>query len=330
MTAPSSAYPRTVDDLMPDARRVQPRDGELVPSVRRLMTALRIGAPKAAEVRERLLAEAARTPQGQREITRDVVAQVETDGTVPAADELVAKYGLDQDAAHLLADVAQLAAQQRADEPAATSDTVAVEPTSKPVTEHGPDADDTVPAPAADPGQDTPVTASDVEASPQHRVDVDTDDTGPVKPRPLRTWPVWVLLVPAFVSVWAGWVGLGERTGYGVVNLLPGFTGEDGAPLVVINTAITLPIGMEVYAAYALYVWLSGRVRSRRTRSFAMVSAVVALVVGASGQIAHHLMEEAGMVAAPWWITTLVSCVPVAVLGMGAALAHLVRDDNER
>jgi hypothetical protein len=29
---------------------------------------------------------------------------------------------------------------------------------------------------------------------------------------------------------------------------------------------------------------------------------------------------------APWQITTSVACLPVAVLGMGAALAHLIHD----
>jgi hypothetical protein len=33
-------------------------------------------------------------------------------------------------------------------------------------------------------------------------------------------------------------------------------------------------------------------------------------------------MIAAGMQRAPWWITTVVACLPVAVLGMGAALVH--------
>ena len=46
--------------------------------------------------------------------------------------------------------------------------------------------------------------------------------------------------------------------------------------------------------------------------------------VGALGQIAYHLMAAAGWESAPWQITAAVSCIPVAVLGMGAALAHLM------
>jgi hypothetical protein len=40
-------------------------------------------------------------------------------------------------------------------------------------------------------------------------------------------------------------------------------------------------------------------------------------------------MEAAGVGTAPWYITAAVSCLPVAVLGMGAALAHLVKAETE-
>ena len=131
-------------------------------------------------------------------------------------------------------------------------------------------------------------------------------------------WPVILLALPAFMAIWSGWVGLGGLTGFGVVHPLPGIA--DGFSL---NTAITLPIGVETYGAYALYVWLSGRVPTRALR-FAKWSAIASLLVGALGQVAYHLLVAAGVTAAPWWITTLVACLPVAVLGMGAALAHLV------
>ena len=35
------------------------------------------------------------------------------------------------------------------------------------------------------------------------------------------------------------------------------------------------------------------------------------------------------MARAPWAITTLVSCLPVLVLGMGTALAHMLRADAD-
>ncbi|MBA3575402.1 MAG: ABC transporter permease, partial [Pseudonocardiales bacterium] len=122
--------------------------------------------------------------------------------------------------------------------------------------------------------------------------------------------------------VWSGWVGLGRLTGFGKVNLLPGI--GDGW---VIDTAITLPIGVEAYAAFALWVWLSGR-GSDRAKRFARWSAIGSLVVGAAGQIAYHLLTADHLTKAPWPITMAVACLPVAVLGMGAALAHLVRADH--
>ena len=48
-----------------------------------------------------------------------------------------------------------------------------------------------------------------------------------------------------------------------------------------------------------------------------------------AGQVAYHLMAQAGMTRAPWPVTTIVSCLPVLVLGMGTALAHMLRADAE-
>ncbi|MGW1346525.1 hypothetical protein ACWCOV_36095 [Kribbella sp. NPDC002412] len=98
-----------------------------------------------------------------------------------------------------------------------------------------------------------------------------------------------------------------------------------------INSAITLPIGVETYAAFALRVWLSGRVPAR-ARRFAKASALASLALGALGQVAYHLLDAQGVTAAPWPITTAVACLPVAVLGMGAALAHLIhtRENGSR
>lgn len=132
-------------------------------------------------------------------------------------------------------------------------------------------------------------------------------------------WPVALLALPAFVAIWGGWVGLGELTGFGPVNLLPGI--GDGW---TINSAITLPIGVEAYAAYALRVWLSqNTTRTDQARRFAKWSAIGSLVLGALGQVAYHLMTAWGIKTAPWGVTTFVSCLPVIVLGCGAALAHL-------
>ncbi|MGO1055621.1 hypothetical protein [Crossiella sp. CA198] len=142
------------------------------------------------------------------------------------------------------------------------------------------------------------------------------------RPR-MRTWPVWLLAAPAFVAIWGGWVGLGGMTGFGKINLLPGIWNS-----LVLNTAITLPIGVEAYAAFALRVWLSNTIRSPRARRFAMCSAIGSLLLGMAGQVAYHLMKAAGVVTAPWPITAFVACLPVVVLGCGAALAHLITHDR--
>lgn len=148
-----------------------------------------------------------------------------------------------------------------------------------------------------------------------------TMDTITTIRRAPRSWPVLLLALPAFVAIWSGWVGLGSLTGFGTVNPLPGTPWADWT----LDTAITLPIGVETYAAYALNVWLSGHAPQRATR-FAKYSALGSLALGAAGQVTYHLMVAAGVVHAPWPITALVACLPVAVLGMGAALAHLVTE----
>lgn len=148
------------------------------------------------------------------------------------------------------------------------------------------------------------------------------DKAAEAAPKRVSVWPLVLLALPAFVAIWSGWVGLGEMAGFGIIHPLPGIA--DGFKM---NTAITLPIGVEAYAAYALRVWLSGAVAGR-ARAFARNSAIVSLVVGCLGQVAYHILAAAGVGTAPWWITALVACLPVGVLGMGAGLAHLVRSEG--
>lgn len=140
------------------------------------------------------------------------------------------------------------------------------------------------------------------------------------------TWPLLVLALPAAVAVWSGWVGIGQMTGFGQVHPLPGIWDS-----LHLDTAVTLPVGVEAYAAYALRAWLSASTTvSARTRRFARWSAIGSLLLGMAGQIAYHLLAQARAAHAPWGITTAVSCLPVLVLGMGAALAHLLRADSHR
>jgi len=143
--------------------------------------------------------------------------------------------------------------------------------------------------------------------------------------REVRGWPLLVLAVPASVAVWSGWVGIGQMTGFGIVRPLPGIWDS-----LQVDTAVTLPVGVEAYAAMALHAWLTSRSVSPRTRRFAMWSAIGSLALGVAGQVAYHLLAEARMTRAPWEVTTLVASLPVLVLGLGTALAHMVRADSAR
>jgi hypothetical protein len=101
-------------------------------------------------------------------------------------------------------------------------------------------------------------------------------------------------------------------------------------PSLHLDTAVTLPIGVEAYAAYALRAWLTrDQMISARTRRFAKWSAICSFALGMAGQVAYHLMAQAGMARAPWAIATIVSCLPVLVLAVGTALAHMLRADAE-
>src|SRR5690554_6125108 len=88
-----------------------------------------------------------------------------------------------------------------------------------------------------------------------------------------NTWLLYVIAFPATIAIWGGWVSLEKLCGFGPVSLLPGIAD------VVIDTSIALPIGMEAYSAYALYVWLSSQGLGTGTRRYAKWSALGALVL---------------------------------------------------
>jgi hypothetical protein len=100
-----------------------------------------------------------------------------------------------------------------------------------------------------------------------------TADRSPATVRPgptVRSWPLLVLAIPAAAEVWSGWVGIAQKTGFGLVSPLPGIW-----PSLHLDTAITLPVGVEAYAAYALRAWLArDRTIGERTRRFAKWSAI--------------------------------------------------------
>ncbi|MHB1593880.1 MAG: hypothetical protein ACYCO9_06390 [Streptosporangiaceae bacterium] len=135
----------------------------------------------------------------------------------------------------------------------------------------------------------------------------------------VRRWPLVLIAAPAAVAVWSGWVGLGTLCGFGLVTPLPGIVAWH------LNTAITLPVGVEAYGAYALGAWLAPAGVPATARKFARRSAVGALLLGMTGQVIYHLLAAAHADRAPWPVVVLVSCLPVVTLGFGAALTHLLR-----
>jgi hypothetical protein len=270
ITATRSAYPTSVDALIPHARDLAADLGEL-PSRNKLMKTFRVGAPKANALIEALTA----APISPAPAPPD-----------PAEPEPIAP-----------------AAPIEVEAPAAP---IEVEAPAEPM------------PPAATVQLAAPILAAEVAEPPTRPADAEAAaPVAAVVRRPV-TWPVLILCLPAFVAIWGGWVEMGRLTGFGRVTLLPGI-----ADNFQLNTAITLPIGVETYAAYALFVWLSGRATGD-ARAFAKYSALASLGLGGLGQIAYHLMNAAGWASAPWPITAVVACIPVAVLGMGAALAHLM------
>jgi hypothetical protein len=140
---------------------------------------------------------------------------------------------------------------------------------------------------------------------------------------PKRPWILILIATPAAASIWAGWVGLGALAGFGPVHLLPGIL-----PRFTVNTAITLPVGVEAYGAYALGAWLRPGTPDA-ARRFARWSALGALGLGALGQVAYHLLAAFRDTRAPVPVIVIVSCIPVIALGFGAALAHLLRSGGE-
>lgn len=136
--------------------------------------------------------------------------------------------------------------------------------------------------------------------------------------KPYRRWPLFLIATPAAVAVWSGWVGLGSLCGFGLVQPLPGIVAWH------LNTAITLPIGVESYGAYALGAWLHPAT-SDTARKFAKKSSIGALLLGMLGQVFYHVLAAHHATRAPAPVIVIVACLPVVTLGFGAGLTHLLR-----
>jgi hypothetical protein len=139
--------------------------------------------------------------------------------------------------------------------------------------------------PAMDPGLRGPAPARTTGPAAADRF------PATVRPgRTVRSWPLLVLAAPAAAEVWSGWVGIAQKTGFGLVSPLPGIW-----PSLHLDTSITLPVGVEAYAAYALRAWLASEHNvSPRTRRFAKWSAICSFALGMAGQVAYHLLAQAG------------------------------------
>ncbi|MEV6714839.1 ABC transporter permease [Lentzea sp. NPDC051208] len=302
----TSAYPTSMDKLTVQVRALAEEIGE-TPSANQIMTRFRVGRPKAREALAALAVDTANAAE-----TDAVGSASEAAHDEPSARRLHAVPELTA-APVEPADRTLLEAAEEAPAAPSVTEALTAEPTPGALVspaETAGEAETTV--------QASPIAGAPVPTSPP------SGRTGWMGTRSqVRRWPIVLIALGAFVSIWGGWVELGKLTGFGEITPLPGIADDW-----TINSAITLPLGMEAYAALALQVWLSGRTRSDKARSFAKWSALGALVLGAGGQVAYHLMKAAGMTVAPWQITTVVSCLPVIVLGFGAALVHLMADDN--
>ncbi|WP_436523149.1 ABC transporter permease [Actinoplanes sp. HUAS TT8] len=300
-TAPS-AYPRTVNDLIPHARDLADQLGE-IPSRNKLMAHFKIGGPKAKELLTALTTAPTAPEPVEPEPPADPVPPVE-----PVAEPAVTRPALPPiDPADEMAWVGIARPPAEPVEPLAAGYDGEVPPLPS-AADHW--------AAMAEVAEAQAVLTEAFGPGPWPAAPVAESEPAPKRRRPI-VWPVLILCLPAFVAIWGGWVEMGRLTGFGMVTLLPGISNFQ------INTAITLPIGVETYAAYALYVWLSGMVTGPALK-FAKWSALASLALGALGQVAYHLMAAAGWLHAPWPITAAVACIPVAVLGMGAGLAHLM------
>jgi hypothetical protein len=289
----TSAYPIAPEVLTDKVRKLAVELGEW-PSRNQVMKAFRVGAPKATDALAALRASGF-------DPTAPTTAQTAETGPASAA-EVSVKPGL-----HVVKPT-----PSESSEGHTNGHQIAAEPAD--TTIEGDGTDETAERAA--------VEAADGASSEVAPV----VDPGMGRRVRVPRWPILLIALGAFVSIWGGWVGLGELAGFGEVRLLPGIVDE-----FVINSAITLPLGVEAYAFYALWVWLAPAAAAvpARARRFACWSSIAALGLGLFGQATYHLLVTSNAERAPGPVVVFVSCLPVLVLGAGAALAHLTHHVDE-
>lgn len=307
----TSAYPTPMDKLTEQVRSLATEQGTW-PSLRQIKQRCNVGHPKAVDALEALRTSGfdPANPDGPTTPATVTVAERRL-RAVPASAAQDAPTDDDDQAE-------QDQAEREPETAVAVSEPVPTEVETSSVATDAAEGTEVV-STVAEPAVITATVPVAEDATPAPQSAAEPTRT----PGRWRNLPVYLIALGAFVAIWGGWVGLGQLTGFGPVNLLPGIGGGW-----TINTAITLPLGMEAYAAFAMRIWLD-HTKPTRARRFAMWSTCAALLLGMSGQVAYHLMQAAGMTAAPWQITTFVSCLPVLVLGGAAALVHLSHDTSE-
>ena len=121
-------------------------------------------------------------------------------------------------------------------------------------------------------------------AVPGPAVPADRSGTVRDQARTVRSWPLLVLAAfPPPPRCGPAGSASRRRPASARVSLLPGIWSS-----LHLDTTITLPVGVECYAAYALRAWLAGEPAiSDRTRRFARWSAICSFALGMAGQVAY-------------------------------------------
>ena len=138
---------------------------------------------------------------------------------------------------------------------------------------------------AADPGLRGPVPARTTGPA-----DADQSLATARPGRAVQSWPLLVLAAPAAAEVWAGWTGIARMTGFGMVA-----RSRASGPR-CIWTPLSPSGRRRGVRGIRAGAWLARDQQiSARTHRFAEWSAICSFALGMAGQVAYHLMAQAGM-----------------------------------